>query len=72
MGIQALPMLADQSMRQELHIVRKAIASLHAAEVATDYPEHNYKLGCMRGVMFAFTFQAALGVGVALCWKLMH
>ena len=69
MGIQAFPMLADQSMRRELHIVRKAIVSLHAAE-AYDFPEHEDKLGCARGVMFAFGFQAVLGIAVAVCWKI--
>ena len=72
MGIQAFPMLADQSMRQELHIVRKAIVSLHAADVYDNYEEKNYKLGCARGVMFAFGFQAVMAIGVAVCWKLMH
>jgi hypothetical protein len=74
MGIQAFPMLADQSMRRELHVVRKAIVSLHTADICVD-PEHlerDDKLGCARGVMFAFAFQAVLGVGVALCWKFLH
>ncbi len=72
MGIQVFPVLADQSMRQELHIVRKAIVSLHAADVYDDYHEKSYKLGCARGVMFAFAFQALLAIGVAVCWKLLH
>jgi hypothetical protein len=71
MGIQAFPMLADQSMRRELHIVRKAIVSLHAADIC-DYQEREDKLGCARGVMFAFGFQAVLAIGVALCWKFLH
>jgi hypothetical protein len=74
MGIQAFPMLADRSMRRELHVVRKAIVSLHAADIC-DYPEREEredKLGCARGVIFAFAFQAVLGIGVALCWKFLH
>ncbi len=71
MGIQAFPMLADQSMRKELHVVRKAIVSLHAAELdeLTDQAE---KLGCVRGVIFAFAFQTVLAIGVAVCWRLLH
>lgn len=59
-------------MRQELHIVREAIVSLHTADVYGDYQDKNYKLGCARGVMFAFAFQALLAVGVAVCWRLLH
>ena len=76
MGIQAFPNLAGQSMRPELRIVRRAesIVSLNVADVCTDDPEQLYyedKLGCARGIVFAFAFQAAL-VGVAvLCWKLL-
>ena len=63
-------------MRPELRIVRKAesIVSLNVADVCTDNPEQLYyedKLGCARGIVFAFAFQVAL-VGVAvLCWKLL-
>jgi hypothetical protein len=71
MGIQAFPMLADQSMRKELHIVRKAIVSLHAADVY-ELTEQAEKLGCARGVIFAFAFQAVLAIGVAVFWKLLH
>ncbi len=71
MGIQAFPMLADQSMRKELHVVRKAIVSLHAAEL-DELTEQAQRLGCVRGVIFAFAFQAVLAIGVAVCWKLMH
>jgi hypothetical protein len=76
MGIQVFPNLAGQSMRPELRIVRKAesIVSLNVADVCTDNPEQLYyedKLGCARGIVFAFAFQVAL-VGVAvLCWKLL-
>jgi hypothetical protein len=71
MGIQAFPMLADQSIRRELHVVRKAIVSLHTADIC-DVPEREDKLGCARGVIFAFAFQAVLGIGVALCWRFLH
>jgi|HubBroStandDraft_2_1064218.scaffolds.fasta_scaffold975222_1 hypothetical protein len=71
MGIQAFPMLADQSMRKELHIVRKAIVSLHPAEL-DELTVHAERLGCVRGVIFAFAFQAVLAIGVAVCWKLLH
>jgi hypothetical protein len=71
MGIQAFPMLADQSMRKELHVVRKAIVSLHASEL-DELTTQAEKLGCARGVIFAFAFQAVLAIGVALCWKLLH
>ncbi len=71
MGIQAFPMLADQSMRKELHVVRKAIVSLHAAEL-DELTEQAQRLGCVRGVIFAFAFQAVLAIGVAVCWKLLH
>ncbi len=76
MGIQVFPNLAGQSMRPELRIVRRAesIVSLNVADVCTDNPEQLYyedKLGCARGIVFAFAFQVAL-VGVAvLCWKLL-
>jgi hypothetical protein len=76
MGIQVFPNLVGQSMRPELRIVRKAesIVSLNVADVCTDNPEQLYyedKLGCARGIVFAFAFQVAL-VGVAvLCWKLL-
>jgi hypothetical protein len=75
MGIQAFPNLAEQSMRPELRIVRRAesIVSLNVAEVCSDDPEQLYyedKLGCARGVVFAFAFQTALVVVIAVCWKL--
>lgn len=62
-------------MRPELRIVRRseAIVSLHVADVCSDDPEQLYyedKLGCARGVVWAFAFQAALVVAVAICWKL--
>lgn len=59
-----------------MRIVRRAesIVSLNVADVCTDNPEQLYyedKLGCARGIVFAFAFQVAL-VGVAvLCWKLL-
>jgi hypothetical protein len=67
--------LAEQTMRPELRIVRKAesIVALNVADVCADDPEHLYyedKLGCARGVVFALAFQAALVVALALCWKL--
>jgi len=75
MGIQAFPNLAEQSMRPELRIVRRAesIVSLNVAEVCSDDPEQLYyedKLGCARGVVFAFAFQAVLVVVIAVCWRL--
>jgi hypothetical protein len=68
MGIQAFPMLADQSMRQELRIVRRAIVSLHVAD-DQDQIERADRMGCARGVVFAFAFQAVLAIAVAVCWK---
>jgi hypothetical protein len=75
MGIQAFPNLAGQSMRPELRIVRKeeSIVSLNVADVCSDDPEQIYyedKLGCARGIVFAFGFQAALVAVVVLCWKI--
>ena len=75
MGIQAFPNLAGQSMRPELRIVRKeqSIVSLNVADVCSDDPEQIYyedKLGCARGIVFAFAFQAALVAVVVLCWKI--
>jgi hypothetical protein len=75
MGIQAFPHLAEQTMRPELRIVRRAesIVALNVADVCADDPEQLYyedKLGCARGVVFALAFQAALVVALALCWKL--
>ena len=63
-------------MRPELRIVRKAesIVSLNVADVCADNPEQVYyedKLGCARGIVFAFAFQAALVGVVVLCWKLL-
>ena len=62
-------------MRPELRIVRReaSIVSINVADVCSDDPEQLYyedKLGCARGVLFAFAFQAALVVVVAVCWKL--
>ena len=75
MGIQVIPNLAEQSMRPELRIVRRAesIVSLNVAEVYTGSSEEYYedKLGCARGVVFAIAFQAALVVVAAICWKLI-
>jgi hypothetical protein len=75
MGIQAFPNLAGQSMRPELRIVRKeeSIVSLNVADVCTDDPEQIYyedKLGCARGIVFAFAFQAALVAAAVLCWRI--
>jgi hypothetical protein len=75
MGIQAFPNLAGQSMRPELRIVRKeeSIVSLNVADVCADDPEQIYyedKLGCARGIVFAFAFQAALVVAAVLCWRI--
>ena len=62
-------------MRPELRIVRKAesIVSLNVADVCIDDPEQLYyedKLGCARGIVFAFTFQAALVAVAGVCWKI--
>lgn len=75
MGIQAFPNLPGQSMRPELRIVRKneSIVSLNVADVCSDDPEQIYyedKLGCARGIVFAFAFQAALVAAAVLCWRL--
>ena len=75
MGIQAFPNLAGQSMRPELRIVRKeeSIVSLNVADVGADDPEQIYyedKLGCARGIVFAFAFQAALVAAAVLCWRI--
>ncbi len=74
MGMQAFPNLAGQSMRPELRIVRKeeSIVSLNVADVCEDNPEQLYyedKLGCARGIVFAFAFQAALVAVAVLCWR---
>jgi hypothetical protein len=76
MGTQIFTNLAEESMRPELHIVRRAesIVSLNVADVCSDDPEQVYyedKLGCARGVVFALTFQAAIAVVGAVCWKLL-
>jgi hypothetical protein len=76
MGIQAFPNFTERSMRPELRITRKeaSIVSINVADVCPDEPEQLYyedKLGCARGVLFAFAFQAALVAAVALCWKLL-
>ncbi len=62
-------------MRPELRIVRKAesIVSLNVADVCTDNPEQIYyedKLGCARGIVYAFAFQGAMVAVASLCWKL--
>ncbi len=76
MGIQAFPNLAGQSMRPELRIVRKeeSIVSLNVADVCADDPNQIYyedKLGCARGIVFAFAFQAGLVAAAVLCWRLL-
>ena len=63
-------------MRPELRVVRTAnsIVSLNVAEVWADDPDQVYledKLGCARGIVFAFAFQAVLLVVAAVCWKLI-
>ena len=75
MGLQAFPDLTGQSMRPELRIVRKAesIVSLNVADVCEDNPDQVYyedKLGCARGIVFAFAFQAALVAVAVLCWRI--
>jgi hypothetical protein len=62
-------------MRPELRIVRKeaSIVSLNVADVCSDDPEQVYyedKLGCARGIVYAFAFQGVLAAIVILCWKL--
>ncbi len=62
-------------MRPELRIVRRAesIVSVNVADVCTDNPEQLYyedKLGCARGIVFAFAFQGALIAVASVCWKL--
>lgn len=62
-------------MRPELRIVRRAesIVALKVADVCTDDPEQLYyedKLGCARGIVYAFAFQGVLAAIVILCWKL--
>jgi hypothetical protein len=75
MSVQTFPNLAGQAMRPELRIVRKAesIVSLNVAEVCSDNPEQVYyedKLGCARGIVYAFAFQGAVVAVGTLCWKL--
>jgi hypothetical protein len=75
MGTQVFPNLAERSMRPELRIVRGAesIVSVNVADVCIDDPEQLYyedKLGCARGVVFAFAFQTVLVTVAAVCWKL--
>jgi hypothetical protein len=76
MGIQTFPNLAEQSMRPELRIVRRAesIVAVNVADVCIDNPEQLYyedKLGCARGIVFAFAFQSMLVVVAGVCWKLI-
>jgi hypothetical protein len=76
MGVQAFPPLAEQTMRPELRIVRRAesIVAVNVADVCADDPQALYyedKLGCARGVLYALAFQALLVIGIALCWKLL-
>ncbi len=75
MGMQAIPIVTEQSMRPELRIVRReaSILSVNVADVCSDDPEQLYyedKLGCARGVVFALAFQGALVALGAICWKL--
>ncbi len=76
MSVQTFPNLVEQSMRPELRIVRGAesIVSLKVADVCVDNPEQLYyedKLGCARGIVFAFAFQGAMVAVAAACWKLL-
>jgi hypothetical protein len=76
MSTQTFSLLSEQSLRPELHIVRKAeaIVSLNVAEVCSDNPEELYyedKLGCARGVVFALAFQGLFVAVAAICWKLL-
>jgi hypothetical protein len=75
MSVQTFPNLAGQSMRPELRIVRRAesIVSVNVADVCNDNPEQAYyedKLGCARGIVYAFAFQGALVAVASVCWKL--
>ena len=76
MSTQTFSIRTQQSLRPELHIVRKseAIVSLNVAEVCSDNPAQIYyedKLGCARGVVFALAFQGAFVAVAAVCWKLL-
>jgi hypothetical protein len=78
MSVHTFPNLAGQSMRPELRVVRRAesIVSLKVADVCQDDPEQVYyedKLGCARGIVYAFAFQGVLAAAATLCWKfLLH
>jgi hypothetical protein len=77
MGVHTFPNITGQAMKSELRIVRRedSIVSLNVAEVCQDNPEQTYtedKLGCARGIVFAFAFQGLLlGIG-SVCWRLLH
>ena len=63
-------------MRPELRVVRSAesIVSINVADVCADNPEQAYyedKLGCARGIVYAFAFQGVLAAVATLCWRFL-
>ncbi|MGC2399928.1 MAG: hypothetical protein WA510_09105 [Acidobacteriaceae bacterium] len=77
MGVHTFPNITEQATRSELRIVRKAdsIVSLNVAEVCQDNPDQSYyedKLGCARGIVYAFAFQGLLMGIASLCWRLLR
>ncbi len=61
-GIRSLPVLVEQS--QSL----PQVSNVRSVDPDLLYSEN--KLGCARGVIWAFVFEAALIIAIAMFWKL--
>lgn len=62
MGIRSLPILVEKSQ------LFPQIGNVRSVDPELLYSEN--KLGCARGVIWAFVFEAALIIAIALFWKL--
>jgi hypothetical protein len=62
MGIRSLPMFVEQSQSFP------QVGNVRSVDPELLYGEN--KLGCARGVIWAFVFEAALIIAIAIFWKL--
>ncbi len=61
-GIRALPVFVEQSQGSP------QVSNVRSVDPELLYSEN--KLGCARGVIWAFVFEAALIIAIAIFWKL--
>jgi hypothetical protein len=61
-GIRSLPKFVEQS--------RTVLQVGNVRSVDSELIYNEDKVGCARGVVWAFVFEAALSIAIAICWKL--